>query len=129
MTKRQGACFLITCYLRHPSTNRRNVVDAPPFLIFCVENDEGEGQGPRIVVLFCASFELFLVELKRTDCIRPLHPCAGHQPDRDGDGGDRLRAEALLRRLPAAPQGEGVQLQVFFDDEADSGSGALFLFL
>lgn len=64
--------------------------------------------------------------------IRALFPpsrrsisCAGHQPDRDGDGGNRDAAETILRGLPTAPQGEGVQLQVLLHDEADSDAGEL----
>lgn len=75
-----------------------------------------------------AELDLVWVQITpKIGCLWPLDPCrSGHQPDRDGDGGYRLRAEALLRGLPASPQGGGVQLQVLVHDEADSGSGEQF---
>lgn len=50
---------------------------------------------------------------------------AGHQPNRDGDGGCSACTEAFLRGLPAAPEGKGVQLQVLFYDEAHAVSGEI----
>lgn len=54
-----------------------------------------------------------------------LDLCAGHQPDRDGDGSNRDDPKTLLRGLPTAPQGEGVQLQVLVHDEADADVGEI----